>query len=250
MSSFRSVNTRQSQSQIFSPIQKRQNFTKQNIRQPIRKGTSVASSVYDPEEVQPNIKLSLKQVITLITLRLGKLEVFMNDAKTTNVFSKEETGGLDKDFLMSIVTRLDNMEKMQHNMRVELENIKNAVSQTQDEEIVIELDDQPVIIDILNRLDALNEIIKETNIDETENVETVEPVENTVENVVEDTFPVYDPNVIEPYVKEEPVIETLIQPVQPIQPVQSVQTPQPIATTIEPEVFKTPRKKGRKVSIK
>ena len=64
MSTFRSANSsRQSQSQIFTPIQKRQ-YTKpqtqmsqnQQTRQPMRKGTSVASSVYDADEFQPTTR--------------------------------------------------------------------------------------------------------------------------------------------------------------------------------------------------
>ena len=81
MSTFRSANSsRQSQSQIFSPVQKRQMYAKpQPMRPPGRKGTSVASSVYEADEYQPTTRLTLKQAITLITLRLGKLEIFANE---------------------------------------------------------------------------------------------------------------------------------------------------------------------------
>jgi hypothetical protein len=222
------------------------------MRPPIRKGTSVASSVYDADEFQPTTRLTLKQAITLITLRLGKLEVFANEMKLTGSVSREgDVGGLDKDFLLSIVSRLDNMEKMQHNIRIEIENIKNSMSDVQsfvESDVVIDLNDQPIIIDILNRLNTIDESMKDPEPD-VEIVEIVENVEN--ENVVTENFPVYNPDVIEPYI--EPEVEVpLSQPTpQPLQP-----TPQPLQPPLQPQFTqekeqnpKTPRKRGKKITI-
>lgn len=274
MSTFRSANSsRQSQSQIFTPIQKRQTYTPQQqirppIRQPIRKGSSIASSVYDTEEFQPSSRLTLKQAITLITLRLGKLEVFSNDMKLLGSVPRSdgEVVGLDKEFLMSIVSRLDNMEKMQHNLRVEIENIKNSTIDinnflSDEPEVVIDLNEQPIILDILNRLNALD----------TKEPEIVEILENTVSEL---NYPVYNPDVIESYVTEtisQPEIQditdtqvsqTALQPPQfSSQPPQFSSQP-PQFSSPEPQITqvsqtlekieqnpKTPRRKGKKITI-
>ena len=252
MSTFRSANSsRQSQSQIFTPIQKRQGYMpqqpiRQPLRQPTRKGSSIASSVYDTEEFQPSSRLTLKQAITLITLRLGRLEVFSNDMKLLGSVPRDgEVAGLDKEFLMSIVSRLDNMEKMQHNLRVEIENIRNSMVDINnflnDEPDVIDLAEQPVIIDILNRLTTLDESTKEKP-------EIVEVLENTVSEL---NYPVYNPDIIEPYnpepqneVEEIPEVSQENVPVIPVEVTPILQTPQNVEQNL-----KTPRKRGKKVII-
>jgi hypothetical protein len=251
MSTYRSANTRQSQTQNFATMQKRQPlFAKpQALRQPLRRSQSVASSsVYDPEESPPNIRLSLKQAITLITLRLGKLEVFMNDTKIGGVFKQDgEAKNIDNEFLSSIVSRLDSLEKTQHNLRVEIENIRKGFNE------------QPVILDIIEKLSLLDEVTTQIQND-MDNLEVAQvptqvsqspqalaqvptqvPETETIEPESSDSdtkFPIYDPNVIEPY--QEPL--QLSNP-------DSLQLPEP-----EPQekevVPKTPRKKtGKKVSI-
>jgi len=283
MSTYRSANTRQSQTQsqnqVYSTIQKRNpQFNVKQIPQlrpgqrPMqgqvqtqgqfqrrRGGTSVAStSVYDPDEGQPNIRLTFKQAITLITLRLGKLEVFMNETKITG-FPKgdfeEGAKNVDKDFLLSIVARLDNMEKAQHNLRVEVENFKKSLSEIQgrNEDLV----DQPVILDIFERLENLDIFAKsfqdiqenpenQENLENQENIETpdihTEPETDIVEPVQENIL-VYNPSIIEPYQPlAEPLSEKTPEPVEVVQVVQ----PQ-VQNTQNP---KTPRKKaGKKITI-
>lgn len=259
MSTYRSANTRQSQTQsqnqIYSTIQKRN--PQFNAKQPQRpqtrqmqepqyqkrRGTSVASSsVYDQDEVQPNIRLTIKQAITLITLRLGKLEVFMNDTKMGG-FSKGdfEEGGknVDKDFLLSIVSRLDNMEKLQHNLRIEVENLRKLSLEPTN------LEEEPLIMDIFERLENLDVFAKQ--LQDSEETETQpEPVESSneievtepeqIENTIEPQYPVYNPSIIEPYQIEPPV--------EPV-----VEIPVPVEIKVEP-ILKTPRKRaGKKVSI-
>jgi len=298
MSTYRSANTRQSQaqsqSQVYSTIQKRNQYAKQipqlrpgQNRQPNqglqasqlqgqgqgqfqrRRGTSIAStSVYDPEEGQP-IKLTIKQAITLITLRLGKLEVFANESKVfpKGDFEDIKNGeGVDKDFLLSIVTRLDNMEKAQHNLRVEMENFRKSLNEPQNQ-----LLDEPVILDIFDRLDVLDNFTKQ--IQESTQNSPIEPVvENvdefeSVNSVIETKYPIYDPTIIEPYQIKEELPEQLTQPqidTQLPQPPQvslsqAPQPPvsQPLQVQLEPSTPvsvdqnpKTPRKRtGKKISI-
>lgn len=259
MSTFRSANSsRQSQSQIFTPIQKRQ-YTKppQVMRQPIRKGTSVASSVYDTDEFQPTSRLTLKQAITLITLRLGKLEVFANDMKLTGSVPRgEDVAGVDKDFLLSIVSRLDNMEKMQHNLRIDIENIKNSIMDihqalNEETDVVIDINDQPVIVDILNRLSVLDESMKK----EPETIET-----ETIENTISDNFPVYNPDIIEPYVIDSEVLQPSQPDIEVPEVAPTLSTPQfstpqfstspsTAPLTTQEQNPKTPRKRGKKITI-
>jgi hypothetical protein len=164
------------------------------------------------------------------------------------------------------------MEKAQHNLRVEMENTKNTLAlinqnledQTS-EELVIELNDQPVIVDILSRLDALNDLLSTVPEVPTENTmenflgsednvivsETVETAENVQVN-----YPVYDPNVIEPYSYEvasttppqPPAPQLVTQPVATLPPPEPVQTVTPVSTT-QTDNPKTPRKRGKKVTI-
>jgi len=252
MSTYRSANTRQSQTQNFATMQKRQPlFAKpQALRQPLRRSQSVASSsVYDPEESPPNIRLSLKQAITLITLRLGKLEVFMNDTKIGGVFKQDgEAKNIDNEFLSSIVSRLDNLEKTQHNLRVEIENIRKGFNE------------QPVILDIIEKLSLLDEVTTQIQNDmdnlevqvptqvpqlpqspQAPQVPTQDPETETIEPESSDSdtkFPIYDPNVIEPY--QEPLQLSKPDSLQ-------LSEPEPQEKEVAP---KTPRKKtGKKVSI-
>lgn len=226
MSTYRSANTRQSQTQGFSGMQKRQPlFAKPQLRQSRRAPSIASTSVYDPDESQPNIRLTLKQAITLITLRLGKLEVFMNDTKIGGMFKQDgESKNVDNEFLSSIISRIDSLEKTQHNLRIEMENVKNKPN----------FNEEPIIVDIIEKLSILDEVTTQIQNDfdslKESSPEVVEPTE--IEPVPEvDTFPAYDPNVIEPYQSEAE-----IQVEAPVQEIQEIQ--------------KTPRKKaGKKVSI-
>jgi len=298
MSTYRSANTRQSQTQsqnqVYSTIQKRNpQFNAKQIPQlrpgqmrpgqgqpgqggagsfQKRRGGSVAStSVYDPEEGPPNVRLTFKQAITLITLRLGKLEVFMNETKITGFPKGDFEDGsknIDKDFLLSIVARLDNMEKAQHNVRVEVENLKKTLNELQS--IQTDIVDQPVILDIFERLENLDLFAKsiQENQFEPENVENIEPeTEPTtvaesqpeaVNTIVPENILVYNPSIIEPYavdltpVPTVPTVEVnpFSQPIPPtttaIAPVQEVVS-QVVAQEQNP---KTPRKRaGKKIAI-
>jgi hypothetical protein len=148
------------------------------------------------------------------------------------------------------------VQQMQHNLRVEIENIKNSMTDIQsfvESDVVIDLNDQPIIIDILSRITAIDDSIKESIVPE--------PTED-VENVVAENFPVYNPDVIEPYVEPEdphslpqPLSQPLSQPLpQPPQTFSETQLspqfsqPQP---TQEPQEQnpKTPRKRGKKITI-
>ena len=107
----------------FRPPQPHPNYRRTSATNSVASG-----SVYDPDESRPTARLTLKQAITLITLRLGKLEVSMNDVKygiKSDGTVDDGSKAVDKDLLISIITRLDNVEKIQHNMRIEFENINN-----------------------------------------------------------------------------------------------------------------------------
>ena len=207
----------------------------------------------------------MKQAITLITLRLGKLEVFANDVKITGgVPRSEDSVGMDKDLLLSIVSRLDNMEKMQHNLRVEIENIKNSlitVNQILDEpeELIFDINEQPVIIDILNRLSALApEVETPEPVPEVSEIsEPLPEISTELENQIVN-FPVYDPNVIEPYSQTsepEPVQSNQPEPVELVQVTQPASQPvtqlasQPVTQPKPEQNLKTPRKRGKKITI-
>ena len=305
MSTYRSANTRQSQTQSQNPmysIQKRNQYAKQipqlrpgQNRQGVqsqgiqshgqhpgqaqgqfqrRRGTSIAStSVYDPEESQP-IKLTIKQAITLITLRLGKLEVFANESKITG-FPKgdfDETknvDNVDKDFLLSIVSRLDNMEKTQHNLRVEVENFRKTLNEVHANQPTNDvLEEDPLIVDIFERLENLDNFIKrfqdpEELEPEQKDQDISEPInEEIVESSIK--YPVYDPTIIEPYQLETPEINDSVSNIAQLDEILSQSQPQSLSQpqsqsqllpptdqiqTVETQT-KTPRKRsGKKISI-
>ena len=180
MSSFRSM-SRQPQLQTYTNIHKRPTFRgPQPTQQQYRKNMSVASSsVYDPDEsAQRNVKLTLKQAITLITLRLGRLEVFANESKFGGIKIDSENS-VDKDFLMSLVTRMDNMEKSYHNLRVEVEKNRQTILSLNEALENLDIQDEPIILEIIEKLDNLSTFI------ETKTDTNVSIFESNVSEVVE-----------------------------------------------------------------
>jgi hypothetical protein len=211
MSAFRSAATRQSQSQTYANIHKRPAF-----RGPVQRKTSIASSsVYDPEET-PRTRLTLKQAITLITLRLGRLEVFANETKL-NGGVRVDSENVDKDFLLSLVTRIDNMEKLLHNLRVDFEKnrqVLNSINETE-----LDLENEPIIIEMMEKINALYEPEKETI--ENELVDEEKPVLESEEPVLEaepEIRIIYNPDIIEPY--HEPSVEPNVETKAEVEEVQ------------------------------
>lgn len=166
MNSFRSNNRQTLQN--YTNIHKRPTFRGPQPTQ-YRKPQSIASSsVYDPEESQRNMKLTLKQAITLITLRLGRLEVFANESKFGGIKVDSENS-VDKDFLMSLVTRIDNMEKSHHNLRIEVEKNRQTLLSLNEALENLDIQDEPVILEIIEKLNSLTlktgEPLVETDMD-------------------------------------------------------------------------------------
>ena len=152
MNSFRSNNRQTLQN--YTNIHKRPTFRGPQATQ-YRKPQSIASSsVYDPEESQRNMKLTLKQAITLITLRLGRLEVFANESKFGGIKVDSENS-VDKDFLMSLVTRMDNMEKSHHNLRIEVEKNRQTLLSLNESLENLDIQDEPIILEIIEKLNSL-----------------------------------------------------------------------------------------------
>lgn len=213
MSSFRSM-SRQPQLQTYSNIHKRPNFRGPQPTQ--RKTVSVASSsVYDPDEsAQRNVKLTLKQAITLITLRLGRLEVMANESKLGGVKIDSENS-LDKDFLLSLVTRMDNMEQSHHNLRVEVEKNRQILLSVNEALENLDIQDEPVILEIIEKLEKLEGLSKLMSIDEVPEPQT-EHTESDLELEVDPSEPVTveaEPEPVEePKNDEIPEIEVIEKP--------------------------------------
>ena len=240
MSSFRSM-SRQPQLQTYTNIHKRPTFRgPQPIQQQYRKNMSVASSsVYDPDEsAQRNVKLTLKQAITLITLRLGRLEVFANESKFGGIKIDSENS-VDKDFLMSLVTRMDNMEKSYHNLRVEVEKNRQTILSLNEALENLDIQDDPIILEIIEKLDNLSTFIEtktdasifESNDSEVQEVPEVTEVQEVLE--VQEV-----PEVTE--VTELPVIQEVFE--QNIESVNLESLPE------LPEKIKG-KKRGKKITI-
>ena len=232
MSVHRSINRQQNQ--MASKHNKSQGYTK-----------TYASKSYQQEpETDPVFpKISFKEAITLITLRLGKLEMVVNDIQHSGISPKtsvstmnnENVSFIDKDLLLSIITRLDTLEKNHQAIKTELQKINQFMGELQtetEEPVELNLNDQPIIIDLVNRLLALDEkldLIQNTNethaIDESDPQEESTPpsspkdvidtppeytfssntLSNTSSNTSSNTFantitnvPVYNPDFIEP----------------------------------------------------
>ena len=216
--SFRSM-SRQPQLQTYTNIHKRPTFRGPQPNQ--RKNMSVASSsVYDPDETaQRNVKLTLKQAITLITLRLGRLEVMANE---TRFGGKDSENSVDKEFLLSLVTRMDNMEKDHHNLRVEVEKNRQTLCSLDESLENLDIQDEPIILEIIEKLDNLSKAF-ETEKPEIESDAEIEPETEEVE-------PVPEVEVVE-----------VIQVVEVVESVPEVETP------VQEE--KPKKKRGKKVVI-
>lgn len=94
---------------------------------PVRSSTSSVSSRYappPPQPPQPNPKLSVSDAIALITIRLGRVETFINQLppldqlESFSSSQSEETENnmslVNDNVFQSIVTRLERLEKLQH----------------------------------------------------------------------------------------------------------------------------------------
>ena len=96
-------------------------------------------------------KLSLNQAITLITLRLGKLENSINELHhgdgNINIATKTDDNLrlIDKDLLMNLITRIDSLEKNQ------------TLQDEEDEQIELNLTENSIIVDLLARIDEVEE---------------------------------------------------------------------------------------------
>jgi len=271
MNSLRS--NRQQQLQAYANIHKRPTFRGPQYSQQRKPASVASSSVYDPDEsVNRNVKISFKQAITLITLRLGRLEVFANENKLGN---KMPGDSIDKDFLMTLVTRIENMEKTLHNLRVESEKnrlMMDSLNETLENNIDIQ--EEPIILEITEKLDSLVNFIEGLkDLQDEPAVKEIEPAEKT-EELIQDNIQdkpiqdkpiqdkpiqdkpiqdnlqeneilppalVYNPNVIEPYKLTEPTTEPT-NPITEIKP-----------TEIKPTEIKATepakKKRGKKVVI-
>ena len=228
MSSFRSMSRQPLQN--YTNIHKRPTFRGPQPQQ-YRKNMSVASSsVYDPEEsAQRNVKLSLKQAITLITLRLGRLEMFANESKFGGIKIDSENS-VDKDFLMSLVTRIDNIEKSHHNLRIEVEKNRQTILAINESFENLDIQDDPIILDIIEKLNHLTTLIESKG----ESVEVLEPEPEVSEEVLEVEVPeVAEVSEIEP--KIEPKIEQIEKPIEELAEL--------------PEIPVKGKKRGKKISI-
>ena len=228
MSSFRSMSRQPLQN--YTNIHKRPTFRGPQPQQ-YRKNMSVASSsVYDPEEsAQRNVKLSLKQAITLITLRLGRLEMFANESKFGGIKIDSENS-VDKDFLMSLVTRIDNMEKAHHNLRIEVEKNRQSILSLNESFENLDIQDDPIILDIIEKINNLTAFIESTDTP----IEVSEPEVSEVLEVPE-----------VPEVSEGTVSEILEQIEEPIEPV----VPPVTELAVLPEIPVKGKKKGKKITI-
>ena len=250
MNSFRSAN-RQQQLQAYTNLHKRPTFRNQYPQHPQRRTSSVASSsVYDPEEAR-NIKISIKQAITLITLRLGRLEVFANENK---IGEKVSESGVDKEFLLSIVSRLDNMEKLIHNLRIDSEKNRQDISTLNEAMESIDIQEEPIILEMTKKIETINTFIENFQKDiwdlENENTEEkdseeTETTETTETNEVLPPALVYNPNIIEEYVEPKVEVESNVEPV-----VIEANTEAKAETDVKaPEIKVEKKKRGKKVII-
>jgi len=255
MNSFRSGN-RQQQLQAYANMHKRPIVKgqypqhSQNIQ---RKQSSIASSsVYDPDETSRNIKISIKQAITLITLRLGRLEVMANENKMGDKVLSGESG-VDKEFLMSIVSRLDNMEKTLHNLRVDFEKNRQVVSTLNEEIEAINIQEEPIILEMTKKINDISSFIENFQKDvwdlenesktpnETTEIETSTPL---IENETT-SEPTSETNLELPEsVSETSEVSPEVSPENEVLPPALVYNPNVIETYVEPK-----KKRGKKVSI-
>lgn len=219
MSVHRSINRQQNQ--MASKHNKSQGYTK-----------TYASKPYQPEPESDTVfpKISFKEAITLITLRLGKLEMVVNDIQHSGISPKtsvstmnnENVSFIDKDLLLSIITRLDTLEKNHQATKIELQKINQFLGELQtepEEQMELNLNEQPIIIDLVNRLLILDEkldLLQNTN--ETDATDDAYPLEESIPsspkdidtppeypNTLSNTFvntitnvPVYNPDFVEP----------------------------------------------------
>ena len=255
MNSFRSAN-RQQQLQAYTNLHKRPTFRNQYPQHPQRRTSSVASSsVYDPDEAR-NIKISIKQAITLITLRLGRLEVFANENK---IGEKVSESGVDKEFLLSIVTRLDNMEKLIHNLRIDSEKNRQDISTLNEATESIDIQEEPIILEMTKKIENINTFIENFQKDiwdlENENTEAKDSEEESETNEVLPPALVYNPNIIEEYV--EPKVEVVEVESNVVEPTVTeantevkIEAKTEVNTDVKaPEIKVEKRRRGKKVTI-
>lgn len=227
MSSFRSMSRQPLQN--YTNIHKRPTFRgPQPTQQQYRKNMSVASSsVYDPDESSQRVKLTLKQAITLITLRLGRLEVFANESKFGGMKIDSESS-VDKDFLMSLVNRIDNMEKAHHNLRIEVEKNRQTILSLNECLENLDIQDDPTILEIIEKLNNLTTLIESNT--------PTEPEPEVSEVELPETSETTEPE----------IPEQIEEPVEPV----AAPAVQPVVELAElPEIPVKGKKRGKKISI-
>jgi hypothetical protein len=251
-----------------------------------------ASKPYQPEPESDPVfpKISFKEAITLITLRLGKLEMVVNDIQHSGISPKtsvstmnnENVSFIDKDLLLSIITRLDTLEKNHQATKIELQKINQFLGELQtlpEEQMELNLNEQPIIIDLVNRLLILDEkldLIQNTNethaIDESDPQEestppsspkdvidtspeysntlsntsnTLSNTSNTLSNTITNV-PVYNPDFIEPSTPS--FVGSFTSPEAAVVP-SVVPAVVPLATPLKETIPKTPRVRKPKKTV-
>ncbi len=101
--------------------QQQQRLTQQQLNQQQR-----SSQPQQNHQQQTKSQMTIDQAITLITLRLGRLEVFMNEIENNGLPKDEQDGdrggGMDEDLAQNILTRLDTLEEGGCETNPQLEN--------------------------------------------------------------------------------------------------------------------------------
>jgi hypothetical protein len=131
-------NNNQNQMQQRQPPQPQRQLTQQqqrlsqqqmNQQQQQRSGQQPPQQNQQNHQQQTKSQMTIDQAITLITLRLGRLEVFMNDIEQNGLGKEDQDGdenrgggGMDEDLAQNILTRLDTLEENDGNTNPRIEN--------------------------------------------------------------------------------------------------------------------------------